>query len=64
MKLMNPVNVKRLIIYTDASYACWSGIVTHIPRAQVYLPHGEQEHEPLAFYSVRFNPTEAGWTTL
>lgn len=55
---------KRLCIYTDASDSYWSGIVTQVPREHMSLPHVDQTHEPLAFYSGRLSTTEMGWSTV
>ena len=55
---------QRLVIYTDASDAVWSGIVTQVPRKDLKLAHSEREHEPLAFLSGRFNSVQFGWSIL
>lgn len=55
---------KRLCVYTDASDSHWSGMITQVPNADLSLPHSEQRHEPLAFHSGRFDPTQMGWSTI
>lgn len=55
---------KRLCIYTDASDTHWSVIVTQVLFSDLPLPHSKQAHEPLAFHSGRFSPTQIGWSTV
>ena len=55
---------KRLCVYTDASDVIWSGIITQVPKEELKLKHSNQNHEPLAFLSGRFNETQLRWSTL
>ena len=55
---------KRLSFYTDASDSNWSAIVTQVPMSDIHLPHQDKHHEPLAFLSGHFNPTQKRWSTI
>lgn len=55
---------KRLCVYTDASDSHWSGMVTQVPVHDLSKPYAQQAHDPLAFHSGRFSPTELGWSTI
>ena len=54
----------RLCIYVDASDEAWAGIVTQVPTTDMHLPHHERRHQPLAFLSGHFTPTQLRWCTL
>lgn len=55
---------KRLFIYNDDSDTHWSGIVTQVPFDDISVAHQDQAHDPLAFHSGRFSPTQLGWSKL
>ena len=55
---------KRLCVFTDASDTVWSGIVTQVCPDDLPKPHMDQDHDPLAFLSGRFNATQLGWSIL
>ena len=56
--------LRRLCVYTDASDEVWSGIVTQVPYQDLDKPRKDQNHEPLAFLSSRFDSTQLGWATM
>lgn len=62
--LANLNDSHRLFIYTRASDTYWSEIFTEVPHADMSLPHSEQWHEPLAFYSGRFSAVQLSCSTM
>jgi hypothetical protein len=59
--LAHPSSALRLCLYTDASDAFWSAVVTQVPPPDLDLPPAEQKHEPLAFLSGRFTGSSTRW---
>ena len=55
---------KRLCFYVDASDTHWAGVVTQIPFSHVHQSHAEKQHDPLAFLSGHFTPTQLRWSTI
>jgi RNase H-like domain found in reverse transcriptase len=49
-------------LYTDASDAFWSSVITQVPPEELDLPTPEQRHEPLAFLSGRFTGSSTRWS--
>jgi hypothetical protein len=59
--LIHPSSALHLCLYTDASDAFWSAVVTKVPSPDLDLPPAEQKHEPLAFLSGRFTASSTRW---
>ncbi|CEO95069.1 hypothetical protein PBRA_009601 [Plasmodiophora brassicae] len=64
IQLAFPKEDHQTCLFTDASDAAWSAVVTQIPMEDVNLPVCEQRHEPLAFYGKRFSGAEIRWPTI
>ena len=59
--LAYPSPEKRFCLYSDASEKFWSSVVTQVPYDDLNLPHSQQRHEPLSFFSGRFTGAMKRW---
>jgi RNase H-like domain found in reverse transcriptase len=62
MTTAHPDPSKRVCVFTDASDAFYSGIITQVPEHHLDLPVHDQNHQPLAFTSGRFRGSQERWT--
>jgi RNase H-like domain found in reverse transcriptase len=53
---------QRICVFTDASDAFYSGIITQVHEHNLDLPVHDQQHQPLAFTSGRFRGSQERWT--
>jgi RNase H-like domain found in reverse transcriptase len=51
-----------LVLSTDSSETHWSGVLTQVPKDQLYQPLEEQQHEPLGFLSGSFGGPSKSWS--
>jgi RimJ/RimL family protein N-acetyltransferase len=51
-----------LVLCTDSSETHWSGVLTQVPKDQLYQPLEEQQHEPLGFLSGSFGGPSKSWS--
>jgi RNase H-like domain found in reverse transcriptase len=58
----HPDPAKRVCVFTDASDAFYSGMITQVPGHHFDLAVQEQQHQPLAFISGRFQGSQERWT--
>lgn len=63
VKLSHRDSKKTLCVFTDASDAFWSGVVTQCEPGELDKEVNEQRHEPLAFLGAAFKGAEEWWTT-
>jgi RNase H-like domain found in reverse transcriptase len=61
MTIAHPDPAKRVCVFTDASDAFYSGMITQVPDHHVDLAVQEQHHQPLAFISGRFRGSQERW---
>ena len=54
---------KVISVFTDASERFWAGAVTQTTEAQLKLPLGEQQHDPIAILGSEFKKAQSDWTT-
>jgi RNase H-like domain found in reverse transcriptase len=62
MTTAHPDPTKRVCVFTDASDAFYSGMITQVPEHHLDLPVHGQQHQPLAFTSGRFRGSQERWT--
>jgi RNase H-like domain found in reverse transcriptase len=62
MTTAHPDPPKRVCVFTDASDAFHSGMITQVPENHLDLPVHDQQHQPLAFTSGRFRGSQERWT--
>jgi hypothetical protein len=62
MTTTHPDPSKRVCVFTDASDAFYSGIITQVPKHHLDLNVHDQQHQPLAFTSGRFKGSRERWT--
>jgi hypothetical protein len=62
MTTARPDPKQRVCVFTDASDAFYSGIITRVPEHYLDVPVHDQQHQPLAFTSGRFRGTKERWT--
>jgi RNase H-like domain found in reverse transcriptase len=62
MTTAHPDPSKRVCVFTDASDAFYSGMITHVPEHHLDLPVHEQKHQPLVLTSGRFGGSLERWT--
>jgi RNase H-like domain found in reverse transcriptase len=62
MTTAHPDPKQRICVFTDASDAFYSGIITQVPEHHLDLPVHDQQHQPLAFTSGRFRGSQERWT--
>jgi RNase H-like domain found in reverse transcriptase len=58
MTTAHPDPKQRICVFTDASDAFYSGIITQLPEHRLDLPVHDQQHQPLAFTSGRFRGSQ------
>jgi hypothetical protein len=62
MTTAHPDPAKRVCVFTDASDAFYSGMITQVPEHHLDLAVQDQQHQPLAFISGRFRGSQERWT--
>lgn len=62
MTTAHPDPKQRVCVFTDASDAFYSGMITQVPEHHLDLPVHDQQHQPLAFTSGRFRGSQERWT--
>jgi RNase H-like domain found in reverse transcriptase len=62
MTIAHPDPKKRICVFTDASDAFYSGMITQVPEHHLDLAVQDQQHQPLAFTSGRFRGSQERWT--
>jgi RNase H-like domain found in reverse transcriptase len=62
MTTAHPDPAKRVCVFTDASDAFYSGMITQVPENHLDLAIQDQQHQPLAFISGRFRGSQERWT--
>jgi RNase H-like domain found in reverse transcriptase/Integrase zinc binding domain len=62
MTTAHPDPSKRVCVFTDASDAFYSGMITQVLEHHLDLPVHDQQHQPLAFTSGRFRGSQERWT--
>jgi hypothetical protein len=62
MTTAHPDPKQRIYVFTDASDAFYSGMITQVPEHHLDLPVHDQQHRPLAFTSGRFRGSQERWT--
>jgi RNase H-like domain found in reverse transcriptase len=62
MTTAHPDPKQRVCLFTDASVALYSGIITQVPEHHLDLPVHDQQHQPLAFTYGRFRGSQERWT--
>jgi RNase H-like domain found in reverse transcriptase len=62
MTTAHPDPKQRICVFTDASDAFYSGMITQVPEHHLDLPVHDQQHQPLAFTSGRFRGSQERWT--
>jgi RNase H-like domain found in reverse transcriptase len=62
MTTAHPDPKQRVCVFTDASDAFYSGMITQVPENHLDLPVQDQQHQPLAFTSGRFRGSQERWT--
>jgi RNase H-like domain found in reverse transcriptase len=58
MTTAHPDPKKRVCVFTDASDAFYSGMITQVPKHHLYLSVHDKQHQPLAFTSGRFKSSQ------
>jgi RNase H-like domain found in reverse transcriptase len=62
MSTAHPDPSKLVCVFTDASDALYSGMITQVLECHLDLPVHDQQHQPLAFTSGRFRGSQERWT--
>jgi RNase H-like domain found in reverse transcriptase len=62
MTTAHPDPKQRVCVFTDASDAFYSGMITQVPENHLDLPVYDQQHQTLAFTSGRFRGSQERWT--
>jgi RNase H-like domain found in reverse transcriptase len=62
MTTAHPDPRQRICVFTDASDAFYSGMITQAPEHHLYLPVHDQQRQPLAFTSDNFRGSREIWT--
>jgi RNase H-like domain found in reverse transcriptase len=62
MTTAHPDPKKRICVFTDASDAFYSGMITQLPEQHLDLAVHDQQHQPLTFTSSRFRGSQERWT--
>jgi hypothetical protein len=62
MTTAHPDPKQRVCVFTDASDAFYSGMITQVPEHHLDLPVQDQQHQPLAFTSGRFRGSQERWS--
>jgi hypothetical protein len=62
MTTAHPDPKQRICVFTDASDAFYSGMITQVREHHQDLPVHDQKHQPLAFTSGRFRGSQERWT--
>jgi hypothetical protein len=58
MTTAHPDPKQRVCVFTDASDAFYSGMITQVPETHLDLPVHDQQHQHLAFTSGRFRSSQ------
>jgi hypothetical protein len=62
MTTAHPGPKQRICVFTEASDAFYSDIITQVTENHLDLPVHDQQHQPLAFTSGRFRGSQERWT--
>jgi RNase H-like domain found in reverse transcriptase len=61
MTTAHPDPKQHICVFTDASNAFYSGMISQVPEHHLYLPVHDQQHQPLAFAFGRFRGSQERW---